>query len=320
MPKRVSGWWFTAILLACLCLGMFFLWAVFETGHSIGRSKGEQGVFADALERQAEQDVAQRCVGLDPEAIASCIETELEASRGYQLAERDLVAQIEAAEWAQWSAVIAGLMAAITVVGVVYIHQTLIATREMSADTRRIGEAQVRAYVAITKASVKLSPPDPGMTGVNMKTSVTISVKNFGNSPARWFQWGAQTRFSPPQANRFTGPTIRNFSPSSWGKDIGPGETLTLTLGLGSATVPDEVLNVLESREIYIDIAIGYGFQDVFGEWIEDERVFATSLMSSQIATDVVLHQHPFTREVIDKIAKTYSPENFEKLSSAVEV
>ena len=55
--------------------------------------------------------------------------------------------------------------------GVVFVWQTLSATQDMARDTRRIGEAQTRAYVNVTEA-------------ITSGDRLTLDFKNFGNSPA----------------------------------------------------------------------------------------------------------------------------------------
>lgn len=72
----------------------------------------------------------------------------------------------------------------LTAVGVVflgftlwYTHETLVATRSAVDETRRLGEAQVRAYLSVEKAEIVCRDRLPPI--------IRLSVKNSGNSPAR---------------------------------------------------------------------------------------------------------------------------------------
>jgi len=99
----------------------------------------------------------------------NCVWREIKAERNEERAEYDLQAQQDMAVWALGMLFVSmfGLLA--TIVGVVYVALTL-------RETRRIGEAQVRAYLSVESASYVAYP--------NL-FEVTIVVKNSGNSPAR---------------------------------------------------------------------------------------------------------------------------------------
>ncbi|GKY88919.1 hypothetical protein STA1M1_27880 [Sinisalibacter aestuarii] len=70
---------------------------------------------------------------------------------------------------AQW------VMAFFTIGAVYLVWRTLISTQDMVKDTRRIGDAQTRAYVAVESCTIDVSAD---VIRYNLK------IKNFGHSPA----------------------------------------------------------------------------------------------------------------------------------------
>lgn len=104
--------------------------------------------------------------------------------------QRDLVAQEAAALWGFWIALFAGLQMAATIVGLAFIKRTLDATwgavekageavqatKESAAETRRIGEAQVRAYLNVIGLTMLIT--NEGLL------QLCVEMKNSGQSPA----------------------------------------------------------------------------------------------------------------------------------------
>jgi len=101
----------------------------------------------------------------------ACVPNALQAKQDQQYADADLKAQQEMADWAL-------LMMIVTGAGVVFIAQTLDATREAVDVTREIGEGQIRAYLTAKGGQVTVFQDKPEFT-------FTISFFNTGNSPAR---------------------------------------------------------------------------------------------------------------------------------------
>lgn len=91
----------------------------------------------------------------------------------------DLAAQQSMAEstrgmhWAAWATV------AFTGIGAFLIWQTLLATQDTVAETRRIGEAQTRAYLSISKVKFEI------IDQINPAASIRFRVSNTGNSPGK---------------------------------------------------------------------------------------------------------------------------------------
>lgn len=224
---------------------------------------------------------------------------------------------------AQWLMAVFSIIATGTSIwAVLLLRGTLAATREANAnaadgvaaardavsEATRIGEAQVRSYLQIVEGHLALVPAALGITDQQVRPVVTIRVKNYGQSPARWFQWSAIARYHPPLHGEFRGSL--HFPPKTWGQDIGVGETETFELNLGSATLTDADMHLLAHNVFHIDLVVRYIFEDVFGISIEDERVFTTYVPPNGIGMKASLIRHPFSRETIEEHARQNSPEN----------
>jgi hypothetical protein len=99
-------------------------------------------------------------------------------------ANRDLAAQESVANWAPavfWVAVVELI---VTAVGVGLIYKTI-------TETRRIGQAQVRAYVSIKSVQVNFVDIAENMT----HAAVSVVAENSGQSPARNFVWRASLQY-----------------------------------------------------------------------------------------------------------------------------
>lgn len=93
------------------------------------------------------------------------------------------------------------------------------AAEDAVAETRRIGEAQVRAHVSIVGGGVFMRGGSPSEVERGMRPIISIRVKNYGQTPAHWFQWAVIVRssrqwivnfvavliFHPPVGERISG-------------------------------------------------------------------------------------------------------------------
>ena len=84
---------------------------------------------------------------------------------------------------AQW------VMAGFTIIAAYLLWRTFRATQSMATETTRIGEAQVRAYLTIKGAVLKLLDGPPPIGGKHWILMVTL--QNSGQSPARGFRFSA---------------------------------------------------------------------------------------------------------------------------------
>lgn len=304
---------FVAFGFLLLIVSGFLLWdsAVFLTKQQLRYHEAAQRHAQEADER-----IQQEC---SPDlafiALLGCLRQEIETAEDSKRSERDLDAQEVMARFTRLVGY-TGLLGILLGLGSVWlIWGTLRETQRMAKDTREIGEAQVRAYVRIVGGSVRLEYGQPGMTDPSIRPIITISVKNYGQSPAQWFRWSASVRYYPPMHGKFQGSL--DFAPTSWGKDIGPGDERRFECNVGSAPLADENVLSFMSTEFHLDIAISYVFTDVFGREISDERVFTACFHSGQLGVSVQLIPHVFDREMIEELARLNSPEMLKRFAQA---
>jgi hypothetical protein len=105
--------------------------------------------------------------------------------------------------WTDPNATFAGAVAVFTLALVIVgawqarrLRQTVEATEKAVAETRRIGEAEVRAYVHIKSAAVGFMRFGPTMPFVQFLAS------NSGQSPARNFLWNIMFQYPAEPASR----------------------------------------------------------------------------------------------------------------------
>jgi hypothetical protein len=138
--------------------------------------ESHQSASADAYKDQAETKIQETCFALSGASQTECIAEAVRGSREQQRSEEDLDAQQQMAEWARWMLIATVVMAATTGFGVVFVWQTLAATQQMAKDTRRIGEAQVRAYMNLASGNLKAE---------GRSVVAEIVINNFGQTPAK---------------------------------------------------------------------------------------------------------------------------------------
>lgn len=310
-------YWIAAIALGLALAGP-------ALGQSQQEAQGEQG-RADAQEQPAQPlpiplpvDVPaplQVEIIEDKESADARERREAEARRHEK---EDLVAQQgmnaatqamneatqRMASYALWSTIFVG-------VGTVLLIWTLLLTRAANKAavaavdaTREIGEAQVRAYMQITEVWLCLEPGSDQHVDKRIRPVIKFMVKNYGQSPARWFRCNFLVRYYPPIGNLFQGSD--GFPGKSWGQDIGVGEMSKHKSNVGSAPIPEESLSTLGKQGINVDVVIRYCFQDVFGKTIEDERVFIAPIPQNGIGREVRMLPHPLTRDQIQGMTESF--------------
>lgn len=228
------------------------------------------------------------------ERIARALETannQQKSADDADRAKRDLDAQEDMAGWAEamfWASVV-GLI--VTGAGVLLVWRTLIATREAAhyakiaaeatgeavgeaksatraaeaavVETRRIGEAQVRAY--LHPSNIKLDW-EKGLDGPNQSRMKAISVlwENSGHSPARMVSVIVDVRCI---ANGLIGAPMPMFYEIHAGNrfgnsSIGPGGTL----GGETEMVDGDWFLKWVAGEVVILIYSSILYKDVFGD------------------------------------------------------
>lgn len=228
--------------------------------------------------------------------------------------------------YAQWIAAISAIAGVgVSIWAVRLVRDTLELNRNATKAAqdavgvaRDIGQAQVRAYVRITSGSAHMGPGTIGMTDMGIRPVLRIVVKNHGQSPAQWFRWSASILYLyGGSANEFRGST--EFASRSWGKDIGVAEEIHLSLDHGAAVLSEEDLAAFNRHEFHLTIIIRYVFTDVFGEDIEDERIFSCSFAPGTLNTEAKFFPNPFDRETVEEIARLNRPSEIERLKKIFE-
>lgn len=94
-----------------------------------------------------------------------------------------LKAQQDMAAWAYGMLIVTIALTVITLLGVIFVWQTLKETRHMAAETTRIGVAQTRAYLSFKQVIFEFRSPyatDEAIRGARL----TVEVQNSGNTTA----------------------------------------------------------------------------------------------------------------------------------------
>lgn len=226
---------------------------------------------ADPSQKEA-RETCQGVTGLVD--YENCITEKQKAQRDEQRTQYDLQAQQQMALWA-FALFISGVLGlGITGAGVYYVAQTLGATREAvgaanrtADEAKRIGEAQVRAYVTVANVQLRFAETSP---------MVTFELHNSGNSPALELHPAVSLVIRLPSHERQIGSLD-----GATGVLIGTlrqGGMHKQTLFVGSTVVPSEALAIMETERGFADIRIDAHYKDVFGNHIS-ERFNFTGIM-----------------------------------------
>lgn len=183
----------------------------------------------------------------------------------------DLAAQQSMAEstyWMNWAAIATTIF---TGIGAFLIWRTLLATQDTIAETRRIGEAQVRAYLHCEGGSFSIS---------NSNALYNISITNAGQSPALNCKVRCIIYISRPhKGNYFADMEVTPYADGRC-PAIMATQTANINCGIsiGYASgrhvkeyperyVAQEIMGALVDRELphhYVIFTIGW--DDVFGK------------------------------------------------------
>lgn len=206
-------------------------------------------------------------------------------------AERDLAAQEGMAKWAKYMFWAAVASVALTAAGVFLIWQTLIYTRTAAiaakdavteakeatkaailgaeaaertvAETRRIGDAQVKSYILINEAALNWDGPNP---------HIMMVCKNTGQTPAPFFDVGASVKTAPLKGYADWGIIERDFEFQTW-SGLGGNDELTIRYTPKNLHV---YANIQHDIDAYLVITGVVRYGDVFGDIYESEFAFFT--------------------------------------------
>jgi hypothetical protein len=156
---------------------------IYQTGVSTGQSEREQERNSAQYAGDAEQEIENRCLLLEPVAIAECIQEVIEATNEHDRAENDLIAQSQMARWALWMAVMSGAAVVVTALGVYWVGETLVATRkavEAASATNEIMREDRRAWI-----NPNLQPyREIQVFDGGFHSQITLALENTGKSVA----------------------------------------------------------------------------------------------------------------------------------------
>lgn len=175
----------------------------------------------------------------------------------------------------QWMMFWAGAMFFVTAVGVWYVAGTLDATRaaveatnRATDETREIGEAQVRAYLSVTKAVVV--EPEYAYYAFD----IIVTAKNFGQSPAFNFNWCVEpslqyfwgdNRLAPSQSD------LPRITPYDTPTILSAGSEATFRFSIATTDV-EGIMSACDVGDLYMIGSVEIFWKDVFGK---DERGYA---------------------------------------------
>lgn len=169
--------------------------------YSFGVSYTERQLRAEQNTQQypetTDERIARTCANMVGATLIKCVQHEVNASKEHERSEYDLSAQQDMSQWAYWLLWVSIGGIAVSVLALFLIWrtflvtgETLAATQQMAIDTREIGEAQVRAYLAFRIKDVEIIPPaillkDGEWSNLPATVSISGELHNSGQSPAR---------------------------------------------------------------------------------------------------------------------------------------
>jgi hypothetical protein len=264
MPRRN---WRGTITAA---VAIFIAFCLFMTGLDTGHRQ-QQIQDANEQETSTPQKLETNCSSLSGVELVRCVASQIEAQREARHDAQDLVAQQQSAQWATVAALtaIGGLVA--TIIGVIFVWQSLGKTaealrlaRKANKIARKLGQAQTRAYLSITKLALRVEGGAP---------FIDVTVANAGQSPARKVEVVIKYDFtgvSGPPSNEF--PSAHGHG-VLWIDDIpadeerGVTNTTPANMTIGDPTIWDENMLISSAG---LDV-VAYA-DDVFGAEITAYR------------------------------------------------
>jgi hypothetical protein len=184
MPR--SNWRYVAPALFGLAIATSLIGFTYDTAVESARNSEKAKRYSAYYAAVAEQRIRETC--RDLVTLAKCAREIVAAEHEQQRSEADLQWQREAAQWAWWAVIVALGQGLVGAVGLWALLRTirqgddaLNVAREANNETRHIGEAQVRCYVHLAEATVK----------INQWGAVVVRIvfKNIGQSPAEQFKF-----------------------------------------------------------------------------------------------------------------------------------
>lgn len=252
-------------VVVVICFGFAIgLWAGANQDHG---NQGEQDSAADsdhpnlrALEGSPESY----------EAICQAPKDRVEA---------DLCQQWRSAEQATKMAESADFQVGLSVVGLIGLFATVAFAGHSISTTRRIGQAQVRAYLAIENVTVMVQRGDP-------RVLVNFEVRNYGQSPARDFTFRMFVRVhrtslesdavTPRVYARENDPFHPKY-PASAKYRVGAGRAIKVSGTQQGVGLTTEEVAFAKEGSLWVDLSFETIFVDVFDVTVHDTLHFRRS-------------------------------------------
>lgn len=156
-------------LAALTAASLFYVWS-----QKAELDRSYQDYQSKAAEKQdnAADKAADYCKGIIARGpLLKCAVNQLKAYNQQDSRDQDLKAQQDMAFWAEWlfyvTVIFGSVGAVLTIIGIWYVRNTLL-------EIRRIGEAEIRAYISCLGGNFEFDP---------QKLIINVKLKNTGQSP-----------------------------------------------------------------------------------------------------------------------------------------
>jgi hypothetical protein len=159
-----------------------------------------------------------------------------------------------------------------------WMKKSVAAAQNAVKETRRIGEAQVRAYVKIKQVTIDFI--DMGEKIGADAAHVHIIASNAGQSPARNFAWNPVIQYMGGKRKALDGGRTRSLE-DVLGASISTGDPIAESVIVpamspsGYAAGSEEMI-----EQFFVRIRIDFAYTDVFDRRITDSAQFAGNVIS----------------------------------------
>ena len=256
------------------------IWALGSTSaHESEQRASEPHMHTLAMSEQMIRD----CQRVEPSATFDCLRARVEASSLAARADQDLVAQQRLSLAAAYAAIAALVTAAIAAVGLWYLRETLATWRVSVAETRRIGEAQVRCYLSVAKVVVDFTD--------HRAPLVSCKIVNSGQSPALATTWRTRLVYDDGETQ----------SESALYAPCEPRDGITISAKDSAIPTDIDVFHdlseglrrIADGTDIMLFCVIQIAARDVFGQMVDQSESFVAKL-DARIFTNPVVRLEPY--------------------------
>jgi hypothetical protein len=270
--------------LFCVLALFGLIWIGYGTGRTFGIETGRDEVTArEHYEREKKAALAACAETKDGDAV-ECATKAIEAAQENSESRQDLYAQQDMSKWAFWMLVASAATFAVTALGVWFVRRTLDATLEAVEDTgratkamfdandiakaalaesRRIGEAQARAYLSLSLNGLHFNPLDG-------RGKVVGRATNTGATPAVDVKVFAKGKIYC-DGKSVQELAIQNHEIFDWAAVA--GQTYQVVT-LDTQPLLDSIRQLGLEEQLIVWIEARFAFTDAFGSRIESHLFF----------------------------------------------